>query len=286
MHGDFFLLDYGPASSCSIQWRQHHSLLAHLSSVRSMAAVPCHTCVDSSVQAGAFSSTKSQSAPCADKMCFSDETCAKSAENHDYGCNVCRTDCVRDVLLFSGGGRAQIEAWKLRLMGSCSSLCRKFQDSDHLLDEDGSVQKGDKCDHTQVQSKLVVEGDGSLFCLYDESSRHFQQACEACNGRWMSCPEWQISAENCEDVLGHPGSESSKSLSRCEAYSKFEHLGSYFLGRPAGGGHQRMSKVCYSATDPETRVMCLSAVSAVSLHCRLPPSWYVLAVAGSDGFVR
>ncbi|KAK7481281.1 hypothetical protein BaRGS_00027541 [Batillaria attramentaria] len=262
----------GPAEKGGLQWNSRHSLQGHLSSVRTLAAVNCHPALP-------YQPEHSLSAAVSSNMQQAQKEQGKRsshAHQHSYFLPECQPSGTVDFIpactekrtseetaqkiVFSAGGRAQIQVWKLSIATKPSDVHGKsaeYEDCDKTLAETSTIH----CEHA-----------ASMNC---QTGTPLMQS-----GKDKNLPSTQ------ENRL--PSSDLSASIVQHEEsiQTNFEHLGGCFLGESRHKRAIKPWKTRYLKLDPETRIMDLAAVAAGSLDPKLPVGMYLVAAAGSDGVLR
>ncbi|KAH9520196.1 hypothetical protein Btru_060249 [Bulinus truncatus] len=163
-------------------------------------------------------------------------------------------------LIFTGGGRAEIRVWKVRLVHNVSQDCTELKEkqTDH---SDSAVESMSEVSVQDTKKELISD---QLYTSEDTSSPD-RRLCPATISSNFEC--------------------------------SYEHLSTHFLGESRHKKQYSTWKTQRLHLDPETRIMSLAATPLVHVldihncdikaHCPEDFSAYhVLSAAGSDGYFR
>ena len=236
-----------PAQGGSLQWTGQHTLHSHLSSVRTLVAVP---------SAAASPERREGADDVVDPVNvnpshLSGRTGAVSKDGKD-------SQSHQSTVVFSAGGRAQIQAWRVTVTKRKQST---YQSQVGLMS--GSTPT--HFHHAPAGKPCVAE---------DIVMKSASPETDSSGGVHIHADSSLASIIHSDDQC------------RTEFSASYEHLGGCFLGELRHKRSHKPWKTRYLKLDPETRVMCLSAVGAHQLDVRLPACLYLLAAAGSDGILR
>ncbi|KAL5020348.1 hypothetical protein ScPMuIL_003240 [Solemya velum] len=186
-------------------------------------------------------------------------------------------DIVHKVIMFSGGGRAQILAWKLTL--KCPTRQKNFNSSDNSC-----TWKSRNCEtYTEEANEL----NGASCASIDKC----KQTHETLSVTTIGCQNVNM----CSKSSGQTGSisvhESVKTFSTRSDYDVnkiclAENLGRYMLCQKHKRKKYKPWKENHGHSDPETRIMDLSAFPASDISKSCPDGICFLLAACSDGFLR
>lgn len=166
--------------------------------------------------------------------------------DQNSGCEHCQTK-----IIFSAGGRAQIQAWKVSLITRKRHLSQIIESNEYLAANDSSVldQRQTLCE------KGISKEESDLGNIFPQVTYHYGL---------------NSNLENQQNLLD----------------LKYEHLGGCFLGEARHKRSMKPWKTRYLKLDPETRIMSLVSMAANAMNRKLLPGMYILAAAGSDGVLR
>lgn len=301
------------AGKGSLQWTGQHTLHAHLSSVRTVATT------QSTINTPTLEKGTEHSQP---EYSVSGQT--RFSADHKGSQTPQRCDPV-STMVFSAGGRAQIQAWRVTVADSgCSSeqshnpqaVVQKHDSSEQSQNPQAEVQERESLEQshnsqadvqkhgsselshnlqTDVQ-KRDSQRDGEMETKHAISQKTVSSALSMQDRKQNMSSVHSSHAGDCpgssvEDYvvtgLSCSGKDSLHSKSERNSFIiSYEHLGGCFLGESRHKRSHKPWKTRYLKLDPETRVMCLAAVAAQQLDHRLLPHLHLLVAAGSDGILR
>ncbi|KAK7109625.1 tRNA (34-2'-O)-methyltransferase regulator WDR6-like [Littorina saxatilis] len=242
----------------SLLWTGWHILHAHLSSIRAVAVVhlPCSTSdhTDTSSSSQSLFSTRYESLP------GDSHTSIQAGKESPSGQRMVSS------VVFSAGGRAQIQAWRVMVVKG-------------RIDSVHGVQPTSVC--SQAKSP-ATSGTGSSADAFSAENRS-----SSCNHISADRDPNISSGKSMTDTTMSSQQTPCRSISERESTKPtYEHLGGCFLGESRHKRHHKPWKTRFLKLDPETRIMSLAAVAAQQLHPGLSSSLHLLAAAGSDGVLR
>ncbi|XP_035825991.1 WD repeat-containing protein 6 isoform X2 [Aplysia californica] len=232
-----------------VQWEPLASLKGHLSSVRCVTAVPC-------------------------------EGIHKLPPRSDLEWD--HADKETSFVLFSGGGRAELRAWKLQVM---PPMCRR-----------GGHSYGGRVNVERVVSEATEEADVMNEIQTSRLTKHAVSVTETPSS--IDCDKHGVSLSSVstgsavDPTLSGAGTSTSRSQQICS----YKHLATHFLGECRHKQRSSSWKTRKLRLDPETRVMSVAATTVSQLE---PGSQrddtasgghvsglYLVSLAGSDGVLR
>lgn len=241
-------------------WRPIATLRGHLSSVRALALSSHHTVVRHKLN---------------DNINLNDLKFLRTFVNLSAG-------NTNNFILFTGGGRAEINAWKLSIVKEDASTFKNMTDVSHT---DVNSQNDDLSHN--VNSTYENAQNSQLDSIHNEVT--LIGSAEDCSTQEL---DFRLNIKS-----SHKASSSSVLLDTSDQIKcNYQHVSTYFLGESR---HKRFHwKSHRLRLDPETRVMSLDASSVADLwngvhdKVSLPEALehllrvHIVSCAGSDGIFR
>ena len=197
-----------------------------------------------------------------------------------------------DIILFSAGGRAQLNAWKIYFQKDSAGCgveagkrsTRKESGESACVTEPcfGMIQKPAECNVScdcgadTGETKSVT---GSTNVTQEDPA---MCKTRTINGTGENCCLAKDNTQTCNDgTTQHSGSSEGTGGATC----RYKHLAGHMLQRK-GRRHRKPWKKATYDSSTETRYMSVCAFSTREVDPSLSPGVHILTAACSDGYIR